>query len=187
MVSNRLAEICDAQADAVAAASALHPLEELKTVCAAKRSPRDFTAALKAKAASDCLAVISEAKRQSPSAGMIVSNYDPVACARGYEAAGAACLSVLTNTRYFGGSIEDLRATRAASALPVLRKDFIIDPWQVYETRVIGADCILLIAAILNKKHWLNWPNLVEVLDLRCWWRFTIKAKFQQHWLPVLI
>lgn len=112
---------------------------------------RGFAEALEAKAGRGDNAVIAEAKRASPSRGLLREPYDPAAIARSYERGGAACLSVLTDAHYFRGEADHLRAARAACTLPVLRKDFIIDPWQVYEARLMGADCILLIVAALGE------------------------------------
>jgi indole-3-glycerol phosphate synthase len=110
---------------------------------------RDFAGAIRARNEGGRLGVITEIKRRSPSKGPLAPDLDPAVTAKQYEAGGAACLSVLTDGRYFGGSVEDLHAARGAVSAPVLRKDFTIDEVQVFETRAIGADAILLIAAAL--------------------------------------
>lgn len=112
--------------------------------------PRDFTGALRRKVAAGAPAVIAEIKKASPSKGLLREPFDPAAIARSYAQHGAACLSVLTDQRFFQGSAEDLAAARSACDLPVLRKDFIVDPYQIYESRVLGADCVLLIVAALD-------------------------------------
>ncbi len=121
------------------------PLADLRAMAAVAPPPRDFVAALRGPG----VALLAECKKASPSKGLIVPHYDPVRLARAYEKGGARAISVLTDTRHFQGTLEHLRDVREAVRLPVLRKDFMIDPYQVYEARAIGADAILLIAACL--------------------------------------
>ena len=158
----------------VEAARAAIPLAELERRAGGAPPPRDFAGALRARIAAGKPAVIAEIKRASPSKGLLREHFDAAAIAQSYAAAGAACLSVLTDRDYFQGAPEHLVAARAACALPVLRKDFIVEPYQVFEARVLGADCILLIAAVLSPgdmrglerlAHGLGMAVLVEVHD----------------------
>jgi len=125
-------------------------------------SVRDFVAALRKKRP----AVIAEIKKASPSRGVLRAEFDPAAIAKSYEKAGAACMSVLTDKEFFQGSAEHLKAARAACGLPALRKDFVIDPWQVHESRMLGADCILLIAACLSRAEMLELERVAHALGM---------------------
>ena len=149
-MSDILARILATKRREVDEAKARMPFVQVREQAKAANAARGFASALRAKVANGKPAVIAEIKRASPSKGLIRADFDPARIARSYEANGAACLSVLTDREYFGGSPDDLRAARAACALPVLRKDFIIDPYQVHESRAWGADCILLIVAALS-------------------------------------
>ena len=145
-----LERIVAAKHKEIVAARERVPLPRIEALAAEAPPARPFVAALQAKLAAGRPAVIAEVKRASPSRGVLREDFDPAAIARSYEAGGAACLSVLTDREFFQGGIEHLEAARAACSLPVLRKDFIVDPYQVFEARAHGADCILLIAACLS-------------------------------------
>ena len=145
-----LNKILATKAEEVAAAKAAVPLDEIKRQAAAAAPARDFLAAIHAKHAAAQPAGIAEVKKASPSKGLIRADFNPVEIALAYERAGAACLSVLTDAPYFQGAPEYLQQVKAAVALPVLRKDFMIDDYQVYQARAWGADAILLIAAALE-------------------------------------
>ena len=158
----------------VVAAMAVSDLAAVKLAAAAADRPRDFVGAMRTRITAGRPAVISEIKKASPSKGLLRDPFDPAAIALSYEKNGAACLSVLTDRDFFQGSSDDLKKARAACALPVLRKDFMIEPYQIYQSRALGADCILLIAAALDDArmaelediaHGLGMAVLVEVHD----------------------
>jgi len=149
-MSDILKKICTVKADEVAAAKAAKPLETVRHEAEGQAPARDFTAALRGKIASGRAAVIAEVKKASPSRGVIREDFRPADIAASYEAGGAACLSVLTDAPHFQGSPAYLREARGACGLPVLRKDFLIDPYQIYEARAMGADAVLLIVAALS-------------------------------------
>jgi indole-3-glycerol phosphate synthase len=149
-VPNILTRILASKAKEIAAAKAAYPYIRVRAAADALPPPRDFVGALRRRIAAGESAVIAEIKKASPSKGVLRPIFDPAAIARRYEAGGAACLSVLTDREYFQGAPDDLTAARDACALPALRKDFLIDEYQVAEARAIGADCILLIVAALD-------------------------------------
>lgn len=140
------------------------PPEVMKRLAEAAPVSRDFGAALRGSR----LSVIAEVKKASPSKGLIRPDFHPVEIAKAYEAAGVDALSVLTEEAYFQGSAEYLKEIRRAVPLPILRKDFIIDPYQIYEARAIGADAVLLIAALLDVQRLRAYAGLAESLGLAC-------------------
>ena len=142
-----LGEICEKKSSHVEAQKTKISLEDLKTQIEQQATPRGFINRIQNM---DGPALITEAKKASPSKGLIRENFDPANIAKTYEDSGAACISVLTDTPYFQGSDKDFKAARAAVSLPMIRKDFMIDEYQIYESRALGADCILLIMAALD-------------------------------------
>lgn len=146
-MSDILQKILATKREEIASGLAAETMAALRARADAQTPTRDFVAALKTRVAAKKPAVIAEVKKASPSKGVLRADFRPADIARSYEAGGAACLSVLTDRQYFQGSPDYLVEARAACSLPVLRKDFIIDPYQVVEARAMGADCILLIVA----------------------------------------
>jgi indole-3-glycerol phosphate synthase len=149
-MSDILNKIIATKHDEIAALMRAKPLSVVRAEAESHGDVRDFSGAIEAKIAAGKSAVIAEVKKASPSKGILRESFVPAEIARSYESGGAACLSVLTDAPYFQGSVEYLKAARAACHLPVIRKDFIVDPYQVYEARAMGADCILLIVGALE-------------------------------------
>jgi indole-3-glycerol phosphate synthase len=149
-VSDILEKIISVKRREIEESRAAISFSELERQCSGLPPTRDFVHALRSRVEKSQPAVIAEIKKASPSKGVIREDFDPVAIARSYEQSGAACLSVLTDRDFFQGAPEYLTAVRAETTIPVIRKDFIIDPYQVYEARAMGADCILLIVAALE-------------------------------------
>ncbi|MFZ2855323.1 MAG: indole-3-glycerol phosphate synthase TrpC [Rhodocyclaceae bacterium] len=164
--SDILNKILAVKHEEVAAASAITPLAVIRAEAEALPPPRDFLAAIRDKIAAGRSAVIAEIKKASPSKGILRADFRPAEFAASYEQHGAACLSVLTDRQFFQGAPEYLQAARAACVLPVLRKDFLVDAYQVYEARAMGADAILLIAAALDLKTMHEFEAIAESLGM---------------------
>lgn len=165
-MSDILNKIVAVKREEVAAALAKKPLAAMRADAESRVLTRDFVAALRAKQAAGQAAVIAEIKKASPSKGVLRADFIPADIAQSYAEHGAACLSVLTDQQFFKGSIDYLKQARASCSLPVLRKDFIIDAYQIYESRVMGADCILLIAACLDDAQMKSFEALAMSLDM---------------------
>ena len=165
-MSDILQRIVAVKRTEVAAAKAVISLADIEKAAHAATPTRDFTGALRAKIAAGKPAVISEIKKASPSKGVLREHFDPAAIAASYEQHGAACLSVLTDQQFFQGDLAHLQAARAACELPALRKDFMIDPYQIYEARAAGADCILLIVAALTLEQMRELESVAFSLGL---------------------
>jgi indole-3-glycerol phosphate synthase len=157
-----LQRILEVKRGEIAAAKQHSPLSSIENRAHAAPPVRDFVAALRARKP----AVIAEIKKASPSRGVLRADFDPAAIAQRYEKAGAACISVLTDRQFFQGDAAHLAAARGACALPILRKDFVIEPYQVLESRAFGADCILLIAACLTKDQMIELESVAASLGM---------------------
>jgi indole-3-glycerol phosphate synthase len=173
-MSDILNRIVAVKREEIAAAQAVRDIASLRRDAESRGGQRDFTAALRDQIAAGHAAVIAEVKKASPSKGVLREHFVPAEIAASYARHGAACLSVLTDVQFFQGATAYLEQARAACELPVLRKDFMVDPYQVFEARAMGADCILLIAACLDdaqmadleaQAHALGMAVLVEVHD----------------------
>jgi indole-3-glycerol phosphate synthase len=165
-IPDLLVKICDDTRAECARRRAAMPIEVLKQKIAAQTKPRGFARILMDHVNLHRVALIAEIKKASPSGGLIRPDFDPAKLAASYRDGGATCLSVLTDKTYFQGEPAHLMAARAAVSLPVLRKDFILDPWQVYESRAMGADCILLILAALSDDQARELEALARALDM---------------------
>ena len=169
-MSDILQKICEVKVQEVAAAQRAIALAEMRRDAESRISTRDFVGALRAKIAKGQAGVIAEVKKASPSKGVIRADFDPADIAQSYMVGNgkisAACLSVLTDRQFFQGQPDYLKQARASTLLPVLRKDFMIDPYQIYESRVMGADCVLLIAACLDDAQMAEMEQIACSLDM---------------------
>lgn len=165
-MSNILNKILSRKQEEVTAARAYKSLDYIKKQALAAPIAKDFAGALLSRIKRSKTAVIAEIKKASPSKGVIRENFDPVAIAQSYQMHGAACLSILTDVDFFQGSLEYLVAVRAAVDLPIIRKDFMIDVYQIYEARAAGADAILLIVAALNDQDLTHFYRLATELGM---------------------
>ncbi len=165
-MSDILNQIIEVKREEVAAAMQRLQLSAIRADAESRVLTRDFTGALRAKIAEGKPAVIAEIKKASPSRGVLREEFIPADIAQTYAEYGAACLSVLTDRQFFQGGVDDLKMARASCGLPVLRKDFIIDAYQVYESRSLGADAILLIAAALSDAQMAEFEAIARSLDM---------------------
>ena len=169
-MSDILKKICDVKVQEVAAAKKAMSFADMRRDAESRISNRDFEAAIRAKIAKGQAGVIAEVKKASPSQGVIRPDFDPGDIAQSYMVGNgkisAACLSVLTDRQFFQGQPDFLKQARASTLLPVLRKDFMVDPYQIYESRVMGADCVLLIAACLEDSVMAEMEQIARSLDM---------------------
>ncbi len=165
-MSDILDKIVAVKREEIADAIKRKPLAVMREDAESRVLTRDFVAAMRNKIAAGKAAVIAEVKKASPSKGVLRADFIPADIAQSYAEFGAACLSVLTDKQFFQGSVDYLKQARASCSLPVLRKDFMVDAYQIYEARVMGADCILLIAAILDDQQMKDMEALARTLDM---------------------
>jgi indole-3-glycerol phosphate synthase len=165
-MSDILNQIVAVKHEEIATAKKRVSLEAMRADAESRVLTRDFEGALRAKIAAGRAAVIAEVKKASPSKGVLRADFEPADIAQSYAGHGAACLSVLTDRQFFQGSVDFLKQARASCDLPVLRKDFMVDPYQVYEARAMGADCILLIAACLDDARMAELEAIARSLDM---------------------
>lgn len=166
IMSDILDKIITVKRDEVAALIQQKPLSAMRLDAESRVLTRDFVGALRSKIAAGKPAVIAEVKKASPSKGVLRSDFIPADIAQSYAEFGAACLSVLTDKNFFQGSIDYFKQARASTSLPALRKDFMVDPYQIFESRVMGADCILLIAACLDDAQMKDMEAMAMSLDM---------------------
>ncbi len=165
-MSDILDKIVAVKREEVAAAMVRKPLDVMRADAESRVLTRDFEGAMRAKLAAGQAAVIAEIKKASPSKGVLRADFIPADIAQSYAEHGAACLSVLTDKQFFQGSVDFLKQARASCDLPVLRKDFMVDPYQIYEARAMGADAILLIAACLDDAQMADMEAVAHRLDM---------------------
>lgn len=165
-MSDILKKIVEVKHEEIAAARKKKPLEAVRADAESRVLTRDFEGALRRKIAAGQAAVIAEIKKASPSKGVLRADFEPADIAQSYAEHGAACLSVLTDRQFFQGTVDYLKQARASCDLPVLRKDFMVDSYQIYESRVMGADCILLIAACLEDARMAELEDIARSLDM---------------------
>ena len=165
-MSDILNKIVAVKREELAASMAKRSLLAVRADAESRVLTRDFVGALRAKIAGGHAAVIAEVKKASPSKGVLRENFEPADIAQSYAEHGAACLSVLTDKQFFQGSVDYLKQARASCDLPVLRKDFMVDAYQIYESRVMGADCVLLIAACLDDAQMAELEAVARSLDM---------------------
>jgi indole-3-glycerol phosphate synthase len=165
-MSDILKKIVEVKHEEIAAARKKKSLEAVRADAESRVLTRDFEGALRRKIAAGQAAVIAEIKKASPSKGVLRADFEPADIAQSYAEHGAACLSVLTDRQFFQGTVDYLKQARASCDLPVLRKDFMVDPYQIYESRVMGADCILLIAACLEDARMAELEDIARSLDM---------------------